>query len=291
MIHDNIRLIALDLDGTTLTSHNTLSDAVKHSIEKAIACGIEVVAASGRPYASMPESVLEIEGLNYSITSNGAAIHDKSGKRIHSSLMSEAEVIKLLRLTEGQDLIFEAYINGLTYSDRRYFDNPTRYGCGEAYIDYARASHGQIDDMRSFIYSHRAELDGIEFICTDKAKRESVKELVARNTSEIYITSSSENFVEFMGKNATKGNAVKWICDSLKIDLQSTSACGNADNDVDMIKQSGLGAAVENATPLCLDCADIIIPSNDSDGIVNLIDIILKKSSVPTRNSVVYHRW
>ena len=83
-----IKLIALDLDGTVLTDSNTLSDRVKRSLEKAIASGIEVVAASGRPYGSMPKNVLEIEGLNYSITSNGAAVHDKSGRRIHSSLIS-----------------------------------------------------------------------------------------------------------------------------------------------------------------------------------------------------------
>ena len=82
-----IKLIALDLDGTVLTDSNTLSDRVKRSLERAIHSGIEVVAASGRPYGSMPKNLLGIEGLNYSITSNGAAVHDNSGKRIHLSLI------------------------------------------------------------------------------------------------------------------------------------------------------------------------------------------------------------
>lgn len=275
---NDIKLIALDLDGTVLTDSNTLSDRVKRSLERAIQSGIEVVAASGRPYASMPKSVLEIEGLNYSITSNGAAVHDKSGKRIHSTLVSENDVISLLKITEGHDLIFEAYVKGLTYTDSRYTSNPLKYGCSEAYVDYVKASHGHIDNMREFIYNHRKELDSIEIICTNAKKRAHIRQLISDNTSGFYITSSSENFIEFMDKSATKGNAVEWLCSHLNFKKENTCACGNADNDADMIEQAGIGAAVENASKLCLDCADIIVPSNNNDGIARLIEIIIDKN-------------
>lgn len=275
---NDIKLIALDLDGTVLTDSNTLSDRVKRSLERAIQSGIEVVAASGRPYASMPKSVLEIEGLNYSITSNGAAVHDKSGKRIHSTLVSENDVISLLKITEGHDLIFEAYVKGLTYTDSRYTSNPLKYGCSEAYVDYVKASHGHIDNMREFIYNHRKELDSIEIICTNAKKRAHIRQLISDNTSGFYITSSSENFIEFMDRSATKGNAVDWLCNYLDVKQEHTCACGNADNDADMIEQSGFGAAVENASKLCLDCADIIVPSNNNDGIARLIEIIIDKN-------------
>lgn len=275
---NDIKLIALDLDGTVLTDSNTLSDRVKRSLERAIQSGIEVVAASGRPYASMPKSVLEIEGLNYSITSNGAAVHDKSGRRIHSTLVSENDVISLLKITEGHDLIFEAFVDGLTYTDSRYTSNPLKYGCSEAYVDYVKASHGHIDNMREFIYNHRKELDSIEIICTNAKKRAHIRQLISDNTSGFYITSSSENFIEFMDRNATKGNAVDWLCNYLDVKQEHTCACGNADNDADMIEQAGIGAAVENASKLCLDCADIIVPSNNNDGVARLIEIIIDKN-------------
>ena len=273
-----IKLIALDLDGTVLTDNNTLSDRVKRSLERAIQSGIEVVAASGRPYGSMPKNVLGIEGLNYSITSNGAAVHDNSGRRIHSSLISENDVISLLKITEEFDLIFEAYVDGLTYTDSRYTANPLKYGCSEAYVDYVKASHGHIDNMREFIYNHRRELDSIEIVCTDAKKRAHIRQLVKDSTCGFYITSSSENFIEFMDKSATKGNAVDWLCNYLDVKTENTCACGNADNDADMIEQSGFGAAVENASKLCLDCADIIVPSNNNDGVARLIEIILDKN-------------
>lgn len=284
MKSNNIKLIALDLDGTVLTDSNTLSDRVKRSLERAIQSGIEVVAASGRPYGSMPKNVLGIDGLNYSITSNGAAVHDNSGRRIHSSLISENDVISLLKITEEFDLIFEAFVDGLTYTDSRYTANPLKYGCSEAYVDYVKASHGHIDNMREFIYNHRRELDSIEIVCTDAKKRAHIRQLVKDSTCEFYITSSSENFIEFMDKSATKGNAVDWLCKHLDVKQEHTCACGNADNDADMIDQAGFGAAVENASKLCLDCADIIVPSNNNDGVARLIEIILDKNKQDSLN-------
>lgn len=284
MKSNDIKLIALDLDGTVLTDSNTLSDRVKRSLERAIQSGIEVVAASGRPYGSMPKNVLGIDGLNYSITSNGAAVHDNSGRRIHSSLISENDVISLLKITEEFDLIFEAYVDGLTYTDSRYTANPLKYGCSEAYVDYVKASHGHIDNMREFIYNHRRELDSIEIVCTDAKKRAHIRQLVKDSTCEFYITSSSENFIEFMDKSATKGNAVDWLCKHLDVKQEHTCACGNADNDADMIDQAGFGAAVENASKLCLDCADIIVPSNNNDGVARLIEIILDKNKRDSLN-------
>ena len=284
MKSNDIKLIALDLDGTVLTDSNTLSDRVKRSLERAIQSGIEVVAASGRPYGSMPKNVLGIDGLNYSITSNGAAVHDNSGRRIHSSLISENDVISLLKITEEFDLIFEAFVDGLTYTDSRYTANPLKYGCSEAYVDYVKASHGHIDNMREFIYNHRRELDSIEIVCTDAKKRAHIRQLVKDSTCEFYITSSSENFIEFMDKSATKGNAVDWLCKHLDVKQEHTCACGNADNDADMIEQAGFGAAVENASRLCLDCADIIVPSNNNDGVARLIEIILDKNKQDSLN-------
>lgn len=269
----NIKLIALDLDGTALRSNNTLSPAVAEAIESASNRGIEIIAASGRPYHSMPRSFLRLKGVNYVITSNGAAIHDRSGKRINETLMKESEVQKILELTEPFDLIWEAFLLGATYTDNRYLREPTKYGCTPAYVGYVQNSRGGLDDMRSYIYENRQKLDSIEYVCTNERLRETVRSLLEENLNETYITSSSANFVELMHKNATKSNALKWLCKQLNISSENTAACGNADNDADMIACAGLRSAVENASESCKKAADVIIPSNDNDGVAKLIQM------------------
>lgn len=270
-----IKLLALDLDGTTLTDNNTLTDNVLSSIKKAIENNIIVVAASGRPFAAMPECITKISGVEYLITSNGSGIYDSKGNRIYSELLDENEVINFLNLTENEDLIFEAFINGLTYTDKRYVDDPVKYGCSEAYIDYVKSSYGQIEDMRKFIYEHRKELDSLEYVCAETKKRERVRKVLEKNTTEFFITSSSADFVEFMSKKATKANALEYVCNLLNIKSDEVSACGNADNDADMVEWAGYGAAVENASESCKKSAKIIVDSNNKDGVSELIEKIL----------------
>ncbi len=275
-----IKLLALDLDGTTLRSNNTLSPKVAQAVEAAADSGIEVVAASGRPYGSMPKEVLALRGVNYVVSSNGAAIHDRTGARLHATPMKESEVLRLLELTRDDDLIWEAFLEGATYTDNRYLRHPLRYGCTPAYISYVQNSRGGLDDMRQYIYDNRRRLDSVEYVCPDKVLRERVKDKLERALRETYITSSSANFVEFMHKTATKSNALRWLCRHLNLSLSQTAACGNADNDADMIACAGLGAAVANASDSCKRAAAVLLPGNDNDGVAAFIELILYQSSL-----------
>lgn len=272
---NKIKLLALDLDGTTLTSKNTLTPAVKSALEKAIANGITVAIATGRPLGTMPQSILDIKGIDYLITSNGAAIYDKSRKKIHSATLKENDVLKILDVMKDEDIISEAFVDGLTYTDKRYSDNPLAYGCTEAYIDYVKASHGHIEDMRKFIFEHKNELDSIEYISTDPNTRKRIWSMLENAVDNIFITTSSEHFIELMDKSATKASALSHLANILGIDMQNTCACGNADNDADMIAESGFGAAVDDASRKCIECADYVVPDSDNDGVDVLIDYIL----------------
>ena len=275
-MNKNIKLLALDLDGTALKSNNTLSAVVKKAIERAAENGITVVAASGRPYGSMPEYILNMDAFKYFITSNGAGIYDNKGKRIKSVQLKENSVLGILDLTKDYDLIWEAFLEGETCTDMRYYDNPQKYGCSAAYVDYVRNSRGCSDDMREYIYKNRNRLDSIEFVSTDGELRKSIWNMIEKSVSNVYVTSSSAHFVEIMDSKATKANALRYICDILNIPLENTAAAGNADNDVDMIIEAGLGVAVKNACDNCKTHADLIVSSNDDDGIAELIDLILK---------------
>ena len=137
--------------------------------------------------------------------------------------------------------------------------------------------------MRRYIYENRCRLDSVEYVCPDKALRESVRKRLEQHLQNVYITSSSANFVEFMDENATKSAALRRLCDLLSVTLSQTAACGNADNDADMIACAGLGAAVANASESCKRAASVILPSNNDDGVVTLIDLILNNNTIPPK--------
>lgn len=59
-----IRLIALDLDGTTLRSDGSLSGRTRQALRAAMDQGVHVVVASGRSFHSLPTCLRRYRDLN-----------------------------------------------------------------------------------------------------------------------------------------------------------------------------------------------------------------------------------
>ena len=80
----DIKCIALDLDRTTLNAQGKLSEGNRQALSHAIEKGVHIVIASGRSFHTLPEDVLSVPGIEYAITSNGAAVYYiPTGKCLH----------------------------------------------------------------------------------------------------------------------------------------------------------------------------------------------------------------
>ena len=268
-----IKLIALDLDDTTLRSDASLSPAVEAAIRRAISAGIEIVIASGRSFKSLPKSVLGIDGIRYAITSNGAAVCSvPDGKRLVSCVLGESSVREMLSVFRGE--LLETFIDGQAYCDRRYIADPAAYGCMPAYVDYVRTTRLPIDDMPSFILENIDRLDSIDVLC-DRLTRAPLREKAEKEIRGVYVTSSSPRLIELADKNAGKAAGLRSVCELLGVSPENCAAFGNGDNDADMLRFAGLGVAVANASKLCLEAADLIGPSNNDDCVAKIFEQII----------------
>ena len=85
----NIKLIALDLDGTTL-GHFGISDETVDALNDAAKKGVHVVIATGRTFTALPEDISKLGCIEYVISSNGAHINYlPEDKIIYSNCISE----------------------------------------------------------------------------------------------------------------------------------------------------------------------------------------------------------
>ena len=73
-------------------------------------------------------------------------------------------------------------------------------------------------------------------------------------------------------KGVTKENAIKIVCDSYKIDLSDVIAFGDDYADIEMLKIAGLGVAMGNAIAEVKEIADVVIGTNDDDGIAKYLE-------------------
>lgn len=271
-----VKLIALDLDRTTLKSDGHISKANRQAVEYAISKGIHVCIASGRAFDTLPLEVVTIPGIEYAITSNGAAVYKiKDKKCLNSYVLKESSVAGIIKNTARYPVTYEAFIRGKAYASKEYIADPVKFGATPKAIEYVRSTRTLQEDIVSFIYEHKHELDSIDIVLDDdELKNRIIRELYEKDP-DIYITSSVKQLIEISYKDAGKKSGVRFLADRLGIDRKNIAAFGDADNDCDMIEFAGAGVAMGNACDALKEAADYITLSNDDDGLAYAIYNIL----------------
>ncbi len=83
---------------------------------------------------------------------------------------------------------------------------------------------------------------------------------------------STRHYYEILPKGANKGNLLKQIAKHNGIDMSRTIACGDNDNDLQMLEFAGCGFAVANATQNAKKAAHRITVSNNESAIAQIIN-------------------
>ena len=261
-----IKMITIDLDGTLFDNHKVISKENKEALAKAREKGCYIVLATGRPYdgvkATLDELNLNTEN-DYVITYNGGKILNAKTKEVIFSSTIDGIFVKELyqeALKQNVDIhAFRANEELITPKHNPYTDV-------EATINHITDNLFDFNDI----------LDSDLFI---KAMLVSSDENVTRITptyKEYYdgkyqVLRSAKIFLEFLNKDTNKGKALEYLASYLNIKLSETMAIGDADNDISMIKTSGVGVAMANSFKEVLDVADFVTKSNLESGVAYAI--------------------
>ena len=273
----SIRCLVLDLDGTTLDDNGAVSPRTRSALEEAIAAGIQVVIASGRAYKTLPEDLMDIAGICYAVTCNGAAVYDiATTKRVHGLTLPASAVEAVLELTKDDPIAYEAFLDGGAYTDWDYVDHPEKYAATQWTQQYTRRTRTIVDDMRSFLLENRDCIDGIELVVADPALKQDLWRRLKKDIAGVYITSSESTLIEISHELSGKRAGMEYVLSVLGLKREQAAAFGNADNDADMVEYAGLGVAVANASEACRRAAKLITGTNQEDGVAQGIEALLK---------------
>lgn len=118
----NIKLIALDVDGTLVdSSHIYISERNKLALRRCAEQGIEIVLASGRPMALIEPVAKELGYVKYAISANGSAVWDRhSHERIVSREISPDIAEKILSVVLKYPIALEVYCEGRAWVDHNW---------------------------------------------------------------------------------------------------------------------------------------------------------------------------
>ena len=84
------------------------------------------------------------------------------------------------------------------------------------------------------------------------------------NLSQLLLDKKAQNGID-------KAASLKLLAKKLDIKQSEIIAVGNAGNDLTMIEYAGLGVWVDNVTPELRDKADLIVASNNNDGVAEVV--------------------
>lgn len=284
---EKIKLIALDLDGTTLT-RNGLTRRTRETLEETIARGYKVVIATGRPFVALPESMLEIAGLEHVIISNGAHIVTvPGGEFIYSDYMDPTASLRCCRILEDENFDIEVFTGGKAFVDKALYENLEANGSDYLSYKYILRTRRPVDGIYDFWRERSSEIENVNvyFRCPEDKTR--MYEIFAEEEN-ITVTSSMPKNIELGGAGTSKATAIEVLCDMLGLTMENVMAFGDNPNDRSMIEDAGIGVAMGNSTEDVLAVADHIAPTCDEEGVAYTIRTMLfgEVNGMPERRNL-----
>lgn len=264
-----IKLIAIDLDGTLLTSGNQISPETLRTLGQVKNQGIKIVLASGRPLSGvMPyERELNLRGHEqYSIVFNGAVIQDLDGKILMSQEMDYRDFNVMLRL---QRL---SHVN-LHFETTECFWTLDHNLCVQMQINAALTDNElKVRDRKDIPKDF--SFNKVGFTCDKNSDQiNKLWNSIPYWAFQAYdIVRSLDNCIELNAIGASKGNAVMNLAERLKIRQDEVMVFGDQGNDLSMFqnpdfKKIAMGNAIEKIKKL----SDFVTDDNDHNGIAKAL--------------------
>lgn len=263
------QMVCLDMDGTTLDHDVRVSKENIDAMKKAADQGVHVVPATGRCYGIIPKDVRDIEGIRYAITSNGAAVYDiKQGRNLTENPLTDDEMEAVKESMEGLDMFVELYVDNQSHAKKESLVRIGEY-VEERYIPTFLQMVVPVDEDRfdQLLDSGRMEKLNI-FFKSPEDRAEMARRLEERGVSFLV---AAEGGVEIFHKGNSKGKALRELCEILNLPLERVVAVGDSGNDVEMVKEAGLGVAVENAIDAVKEAASHVTVSNNESAAAKVI--------------------
>lgn len=267
-----VRLVATDLDGTLLRDDLTVSPRTRAALDAARAAGIHVVPVTARQPIGLRQIAREAGFDEWAVCSNGAlGIHLPTGEVVFEQTV-EVEVQRRLVTALSPlvaDLLFVSVRDG-----GEGFVPQAGYTAIASDHDHKR----DVSTMGSHTLDEVLAAPSLKLIVRhpDRPVDELLDIVRGIGVTGFAATRSGAPFVEVMAEGVSKAWGTARLCDRLGLTPAEVIAFGDADNDAELLTWAGRGVAVANAGPAALAAADEVAPSNEEDGVAQVLERLLE---------------
>lgn len=265
------RMVATDLDGTLLRSDLTVSQRTRDVLAELEALGIPVVPATARQVTGVRMLQDQVQFPSWVVTSNGAVVADlRTGDHLAEATLTE----------EAQrafaDSVLEAAPGAVFFGVRNAGTQPA--------AERAYQAISVFDD-------HKRDPADWEVLTRDELLAQANNKVAVRHPDlpalELYaliskleipdvtVTNSGAPFLDVSAAGVSKAWGLTKITDHLGISPDEVVAFGDALNDIAMLAWAGHAVAMDHAGREVKAVADEIAPSNDDDGLAQVLEKLI----------------
>ena len=268
-----MKLIALDLDGTLLTTEKTLTPENEAALRRAAEAGAEIVPATGRFFGAIPDNVRTLPFLRYAITVNGAQILDvRSGYVLHRAEIACLRAVEVLEYLDTLPVIYDCYMDDWGWMTRSHYEQAADYAPHRHSLNLLRRLRTPVPELKAYLTAVGHDVQKIQMFFRDPELRLREMERMRLRFPDLAVTSSIPGNVELNHCDAQKGAALRWLAAYLNLAPTQTAAFGDDLNDLSMLRAAGIGVAMGNACPEAKAAADYVTESCDENGVAKALD-------------------
>lgn len=251
----NQKLLLFDLDDTLLRSDKTISPYTLEILERCRENGYLIGVSTSRGETSSQVFLSEL--LPEVVICSGGAVVKYMGQYIYTAEFTEEETNRMIRETReicGPDCNMAIdTLKSHFWSSRKDWDEMDASWADTVFADFSNL--------------HEKALK----FCAEIENPETAKALAARFSDCDCMKFVDSSWYKFTKKGATKEDAMKIFCEYSGISLAHVIAFGDDRPDIGMLRLCGTGVAMGNAVEDVKAAADVVIGTNDEDGIAEYL--------------------
>ncbi|AYW48257.1 Cof-type HAD-IIB family hydrolase [Tetragenococcus osmophilus] len=262
------KLIALDLDGTTLNNASLISSNTAKILQKARDKGHIISIATGRPYRMSAHYYQQLHLDSPMVNFNGSLIHKPKEKWIYEKEFSVPREIafEILEQREKLGLDFVAAENRQTF----FIDKLENFQKDFFATDIATEAN---------LFPQLKTNPTSVMLKTKNELANSVTEALTKqfpNEIDVNTWGGADTILEVVPKGVQKAMAVSVVAEAMQIKQKDVIAFGDEHNDVELLDYAGWGVAMKNGTEQVKSVAnDVTSKTNDEEGMVEYLEELL----------------
>ncbi len=251
-----IRLLVTDVDGTLLDNNSEIPELNKQALFECKNKNIGIILATGKSIGAIIP-VIKLFGLELpQITLNGAVILDRGLNVINSVKIETSHFYSVIKTIK--DMGYNPLI--------ALPDGKILYEKYEPILEVFKKINEPI--LKTENIERPEYADNCVSISVAIKEDDPLDSYLRQKFSNILqLVRSGEYFFDILETKATKGNALKFICDTSGIKKDEIVVFGDSYNDLSMFDHAGLRIAVRNSYPEVLKRADYITDENFKSGL------------------------